>query len=181
MVCLSRRAWVVGLIGVCLVACGTPPDVLPKGSLEEQTEAVHATLQRVLEGLASGQAHVLIDEERVFLPLRWRKQQKEYQELEALSQALAGKGSPTLGPVRISGRWALVDYVVVEGQRVGAANVPWFFLYYKGQWRWLPASIMKDQAVSGMMDSHFDRLWATWQAQHGKIGPTLEGEESKPK
>lgn len=166
MVSMRRRVFVLGLFGAALAGCGAPPDVLPKGTPEQQAEAVRATLQRVVEGLAAGQARALIDQELVFLPLRWRRQQKEYQELEELGRQLAGRKSFALGEVRVEGRWALVEHVLADGERVGPADVPWFLLYYKGQWRWLPASIMKDQAVSGMMDSRFDRLWADWQATH---------------
>lgn len=167
MVSMPRRVFMLGLASL-LAACGSPPDVLPKGSPEEQAEAVRATLQRVVEGLAAGQARALIDEELVFLPLRWRKQQKEYQELEELGKQLAGKKAFSFGPVHVDGRWALIEYVLAEGERVGPEGAPWFLLYYKGQWHWLPASIMKDQAITGMMDSHFDRLWAHWQATHTK-------------
>ncbi|MFZ5537031.1 MAG: hypothetical protein ACOZAP_06105 [Pseudomonadota bacterium] len=168
MVSMQRRVFVLGLIGVGLAACGTPPDVLPKGSPEQQAEAVHATLQRVVEGLAAGQARALIDQGVVFLPLRWRRQQKEYQELEELGKQLAGRKALVLGDVHVDGRWALIEHVLADGERVGPADAPWFLLYFSGQWRWLPASIMKDQAITGMMDSHFDRLWAGWQAAHPK-------------
>ncbi|MGK0673926.1 MAG: hypothetical protein ABWU16_04615 [Halothiobacillaceae bacterium] len=166
MVSIRRRVLILGLIGAGLVGCEVPPDVLPKGTAEEQAEAVRAVLRRVVEGLAAGQERSLMEQGLIFLPLRWRKQQKEYQELEALGRQLAGRQNLVLGEVRVDGRWALVEYVLADGERIGPSDAPWFLLYFSGQWRWLPASIMKDQAVVGMMDSHFDRLWAGWQASH---------------
>lgn len=166
MVSIQRRVFVLGLMGAGVVGCEAPPDVLPKGTPEQQAEAVRATLRRVVEGLAAGQERSLIEQGLIFLPLRWRRQQKEYQELEALGKQLAGRQALVLGEVHVAGRWALIEHVLADGERVGPADAPWFLLYFSGQWRWLPTSIMKDQAVVGMMDSHFDRLWAGWQAAH---------------
>lgn len=164
------------VLALSVTGCGEPPNVLPQGTVEQQVADVRGVAQQVVGGLAAGQARALIDQERIFLPLRWRKQQKEFQELEALGEQLKGRKAIELGEIRVDGRWALVDSIVADGERIGPADAPWFMLYFGGQWRWLPSSIMKDQAVSGMMDSHFDRLWAAWQATH----PAGQGAAARP-
>ncbi len=149
-----------------LAGCGEQPKVLPQGSEEQQAAAVRERTLRVLSSLAGGDGHALIERELVFLPSRWRRHAQQLQELEALGRTLKGRDDFVLGEVRVRGRWALVDGVSVGGERVGPAEAPWFMVYFAGQWRWLPSSILKDPAVEGMMDRSFDQLWADWQASH---------------
>jgi hypothetical protein len=163
-----RNLMAVFLMGSILVmsGCGEPPKVLPQGSSEQQAEDARNVLQQVVSQLAAGETRAIIEQKRVFLPLRWRKQQKEFEELEALSRQLQGRQSIVLGEAWVEGRWAMIDGVIGDGERIGIPGAPWVMLYFDGQWRWLPISILKDQVVVGMMDSHFDRLWARWQATH---------------
>jgi len=149
-----------------LAGCGEPPKVLPQGSSEQQAEDARNVLQQALRRLAAGETRAVVEQKLVFLPLRWRKQQKEFEEFEALSQQLQGCRSIVLGEAWIEGRWAMIDGVMCDGKRMGLPEAPWVILYFDGQWRWVPVSILKDQAVVGMMDGHFDRLWARWQATH---------------
>lgn len=160
-----------GLFAVSLVAlsigltgCGDRPQVLPQGAVEQQVADVRERTLLVLSSLASGSGHDLVRQEVVFLPSRWRRHAQQLQEIAALEQALKGRDGFVLGDVQVRGRWALVDGVRVAGEPVGPAELPWFMVYYAGQWRWLPPSILKDPAVTGMMDSSFDRLFAEWQA-----------------
>lgn len=164
-----------GLFAVSLVAlsigltgCGDRPKVLPQGSVEQQASDVRERTLFVLSSLAAGNGHDLIQQEDVFLPSRWRRHAQQQQEIAALEQALKGRGDFELGDVRVRGRWALVDGVSADGEHVGPTDVPWFMVYYAGQWRWVPSSILKDPAVKGTMDSSFDRLYAEWQA--GRAG-----------
>ena len=164
---MLRRFLALGLLGLALVACGEPPKVLPQGSAEEQANDVSQTMREVVSGLAAGQSRQLIDREKIFLPSRWRKQAKEMEELDALGKSMAAhSGEIELGKVSIQGRWALLDSVKMGGTLIGKPDVPWFLFYFAGQWRWMPASILKDPAIEGMMDMNFDRLWGTWQAEH---------------
>ena len=156
-------------LGLGLAACGERPKVLPQGTPEEQARAAEKSLREVVAGLAAGQVQQLIDNEKIFLPLRWRKQAREMEELKALSTSMAAQhGETTLGKVSVEGRWALVESVHIGDALVGKQDVPWFMFYFAGQWRWMPASILKDPAIEGMMDRNFDRLWGTWQANHPK-------------
>ncbi|OYY73795.1 MAG: hypothetical protein B7Y40_08060 [Gammaproteobacteria bacterium 28-57-27] len=171
---MRRRVFVLGLLGLGLglAGCGEPPKVLPQGTLEEQTAQVHTVMQQVIRGLGAGQSRQLIDKEMIFLPSRWRKQAKETEELESLSKSIAAQpGEIELGKVSVAGRWALLESVKVGGVLIGKQDVPWFLFYFAGQWRWMPASILKDPAIEGMMDRNFDRLWGTWQAAHPKAIP----------
>ncbi len=149
-----------------LAGCGEQPKVLPQGSEEQQAAAVRERTLLVLSILAGGDGHALIERELVFLPSRWRRHAQQLQELEALGRTLKGRDDFVLGEVRVRGRWALVDGVSAGGERVGPTEAPWFMVYFAGQWRWLPSSILKDPAVEGMMDRSFDQLWADWQASH---------------
>jgi len=167
-----RRFLGFGLLSLGLVACGEKPKVLPQGSVAEQTSDVAQAMRVVVSGLAAGKVQQLIDEEKIFLPSRWRKQAKEMEELEAMSKTLAAHtGEIELGKVNIEGRWALLESVKIGGELVGKKDAPWFMFYFAGQWRWMPASILKDPAIEGMMDRNFDRLWGTWQAAHPKATP----------
>jgi len=169
----TRRYFLgLGVLSLALSACGEKPQVLPQGSAEEQTQDVAHAMRLVVSGLAAGQSRQLIDKEMIFLPSRWRKQAKEMEELEALSKAIAAHpGEIELGKVSIDGRWALLDSVKMGGELIGNKDAPWFMFYFAGQWRWMPASILKDPAIEGMMDRNFDRLWGTWQAEHPKATP----------
>jgi len=169
---MRRRFLGLGLLSLGLMACGEPPKVLPQGSPEEQANDVSQTMREVVSGLAAGQFKQLIDKEKIFLPSRWRKQAKEMEELDNLGKAIAvHSGEIELGKVSIRGRWALLDSVKIGGVLVGKADAPWFLFYFAGQWRWMPASILKDPAIEGMMDRNFDLLWGTWQAAHPKATP----------
>lgn len=165
------RIW-LGTLGVLmmlgLTACGEPPKVLPQGTAEQQAEDVRSATRRVVTALGAGQTRQMIEQGAIFQPLRWRKQAKAHEELDALSAALKGREGIELGEVTIAGRWALIDGVSVGGERVGPADVPWFMLYYSGRWSWVPSSILKDPAVEGMMDRKFDRLYGEWQAKQGR-------------
>lgn len=166
---IRRRVFVLGLLGLGLglVACGEPPKVLPQGTLEEQTAQVHTVMQQVIRGLAAGQSQQLIEQEVIFLPSAWRKQAKEMEELKSLRESIAAQpGEIELGKVSVAGRWALLESVKVGGVLIGKQDVPWFLFYFAGQWRWMPASILKDPAIEGMMERNFDLLWGTWQAAH---------------
>ena len=66
---------------------------------------------------------------------------------------------------------AFTGSVKIGGVLIGKADAPWFLFYFAGQWRWMPASILKDTAIEGMMDRNFDLLWGTWQAAHPKAMP----------
>ena len=170
---MRRRLLSLGLLSLSLslglVACGERPKVLPQGTPEEQAHAAEQSLREVIAGLAAGQVHQLIDEEKIFLPSRWRKQAKEMEELDALSKSIAAhSGETTLGTISVAGRWALVESVHISDTLVGKKDAPWFMFYFAGQWRWMPAIILKDPAIEGMMDRNFDRLWGTWQATHVK-------------
>jgi hypothetical protein len=153
-------------LSIGLAGCGERPKVLPQGSEEQQVSDVRERTLQVLSTLAGGDGQALIERELVFLPSRWRRHAQQLQELEALGRMLKGRDDFELGEVRVRGRWALVDSVRAGGERVGPAEVPWFMVYFAGQWRWLPSSILKDPAVQGMMDRSFDQLWAEWQASH---------------
>ena len=169
---MRRRFLGLGLLSLGLIACGEPPKVLPQGSAEEQAHDVSQTMREVVGGLAAGQSRQLIDKEKIFLPSRWRKQAKEMEELDNLGKAIAAHpGEIELGKVSIRGRWALLDSVKIGGVLIGKADAPWFLFYFAGQWRWMPASILKDPAIEGMMDRNFDLLWGTWQAAHPKAIP----------
>jgi len=165
----KARRYFLGLsvLGLALSACGEKPQVLPQGTLQEQSEDVQRVMREVVSGLAAGQARQLIDKEMIFLPSRWRKQAKEMEELENLGKTIAAhSGEIELGKVSIQGRWALLDSVKMAGTLIGKPDAPWFLFYFAGQWRWMPASILKDPAIEGMMDRNFDLLWGTWQAAH---------------
>lgn len=172
---ISRRLVPVlllcGVLASVMSGCGERPKVLPQGTAEQQAEDVRTVTRQVVQGLAAGQTHELIVREIIFLPSRWRKQQKEFQELESLGNTLKGRETIVLGEVSVAGRWALIDGVTAGGEHVGPADVPWFMFYYGGQWRWMPSSIMKDPAIEGMMDSNFDRLYAGWKARQIKPVP----------
>jgi len=162
-----RRFLGLGLLSLGLIACGEPPKVLPQGTAEEQAADVQQVMRQVIGGLGAGQSNQLIDKEVIFLPLRWRKQAKEMEELESLSKSIATQsGDIELGKVSVAGRWALLESVKIGGVLIGKADAPWFMFYFAGQWRWMPASILKDPAIEGMMDRQFDLLWGTWQAAH---------------
>lgn len=164
---MRRRFLGLGLLSLGLMACSEPPKVLPQGSPEEQAKDVSQTMREVVSDLAAGQSRQLIDKEKIFLPSRWRKQAKEMEELDNLGKAIAAHpGEIELGKVSIRGRWALLDSVKIGGVLIGKADAPWFLFYFAGQWRWMPASILKDPAIEGMMDRNFDLLWGTWQAAH---------------
>jgi hypothetical protein len=166
---MRRRFLGLGLMSLGLIACGEPPKVLPQGTAEEQAADVQQVMRQVIGGLGAGQSHQLIDREVIFLPSRWRKQAKEMEELESLSKNIATQsGEIELGKVMVAGRWALLESVKVGGVLIGKPDTPWFMFYFAGQWRWMPASILKDPAIEGMMDRNFDRLWAAWQAEHPK-------------
>ncbi len=152
-------AFVLGLSG-----CNDRPQVLPQGTPEQQAEDVRARSLMVLTMLAAGQGGELDERELVILPLRWRRNAQLQEEIAALGEHLKGREDFSLGEVRVRGRWALVDGVYAGGERVGPAEVPWFMVYFAGEWRWVPSSILKDPAVTGMMDRSFDRLYAEWQA-----------------
>ncbi len=166
----TRRYFLgLGLLGMALTACGEKPKVLPQGSLDEQKADIQGVLRAVIAGLGLGQAQQLIDAEKIFLPSRWRKQAKEIEELDALSKTIAAHpGEIALGNISVLGRWAIVDSVKAGNHLLGTPDAPWFMFYFAGQWRWMPASILKDPAIEGMMDINFDRLWGTWQAAHPK-------------
>ncbi len=166
----ARRYFLgLGVLSLALSACGEKPQVLPQGTLEEQTADVKRVMHEVISGLAAGQARQLIDKEMIFLPSRWRKQAKEMEELDNLGKAMAAhSGEIELGKVSIQGRWALLDSVKMGGTLIGKPDAPWFLFYFAGQWRWMPASILKDPAIEGMMDRNFDLLWGAWQAAHPK-------------
>jgi hypothetical protein len=164
---MRRRLLGLGLLSLGLIACGEPPKVLPQGTLEEQTAQVHTVMQQVIRGLAAGQSQQLIEQEVIFLPSAWRKQAKEMEELKSLRESIAAQpGEIELGKVSVAGRWALLESVKVGGVLIGKQDVPWFLFYFAGQWRWMPASILKDPAIEGMMERNFDLLWGTWQAAH---------------
>lgn len=162
---------VCGVLAFAISGCGERPKVLPQGTAEQQADDVLTVMHQVIQGLADGQAHELIVQKVIFLPSRWRRQQKEFQELDALGESLKGRETIVLGNVSVAGRWALIDGVMVGGKHLGSTDVPWFMFYYGGQWRWMPSSIMKDPAVEGMMDSNFDRLYAGWKAKQVKPAP----------
>jgi hypothetical protein len=164
---MRRRLLGLGLLSLGLIACGEPPKVLPQGTLEEQTAQVHTVMRQVIRGLAAGQSQQLIEQEVIFLPSAWRKQAKEMEELKSLRESIAAQpGEIELGKVSVAGRWALLESVKVGGVLIGKQDVPWFLFYFAGQWRWMPASILKDPAIEGMMERNFDLLWGTWQAAH---------------
>ena len=170
----KARRYFLGLavLGLTLTACGEKPQVLPQGTTDEQTADVKRVMKEVVSGLAAGQARQLIEKEQIFLPLRWRKQAKEMEELDTLGKVIAAHpGEIELGKVSIQGRWALLESVKTGGALIGKADAPWFLFYFAGQWRWMPASILKDPAIEGMMDRNFDLLWGTWQAAHPKTTP----------
>ncbi|MGD9888076.1 MAG: hypothetical protein AB7S56_02265 [Halothiobacillaceae bacterium] len=162
----------LGFLSLGLIACGERPKVLPQGTIEEQASAAGNSLREVIHGLAAGQVQLLIDNEKIFLPSRWRKQAKEMEELDALSKSIAPmRGETVLGKVSVLGRWALIESVHIGDALVGKKDAPWFMFYFAGQWRWMPASILKDPAIEGMMDRNFDLLWGTWQAAHPNATP----------
>lgn len=167
---MQRRVWMqmgLGMVVGALAGCGEPPNLFPQGSAEEQSQAVRKVLDEVITGLRAGQSRALLDRELIFLPSRWRKQAKEFEELSKLSASLSSlQGEVRIGNVQLAGRWALVERVHVGETLIGKADLPWFMFYFAGQWHWMPSSILKDPAIEGMMDRHFDALWATWQAQH---------------
>ena len=165
----------LGLLSLGLMACGERPKVLPEGSKEEQANDVALAMRNVLGGLVAGQVQPLIDNEHIFLPSRWRKQAKEMEELDALSKSIAPmRGEIVFGKINVLGRWALIESVHIGDARVGKKDAPWFMFYFAGQWRWMPASILKDPAIEGMMDRNFDLLWGTWQAAQPKTMPQGE-------
>lgn len=150
-----------------LAACGERPRVLPQGTEQEEAQKVQDLMLAILPLLAAGEMERLKDEEKIMLPSRWRRQVKQLTELADLQKQLqAHPGAPRLGAVHVEGRWALLESVHMGDALIGKADLPWFFVYFSGQWRWLPSSIMKDPAIEGMMNSHFDHLWADWQAKH---------------
>ncbi|HET19281.1 MAG TPA: hypothetical protein ENO16_01550 [Chromatiales bacterium] len=155
-------------LSIGLTGCGDRPQVLPQGTVEQQLADVRERILLVLSSLASGNGRDLVQQEAVFLPSRWRRHAQQLQEIAALEEALKGRDGFVLGDLQVRGRWALVDGVRVDGEPVGPAELPWFMVYYAGEWRWLPSSILKDPAVTGMMDSSFDRLFAEWRA--GRTG-----------
>lgn len=164
------------VLALSVTGCGEPPKVMPQGTVEQQGEDVRAAMNHVLQALAAGQSQNLMSEGVIFLPSRWRRQQKEFIELQELQAALKERQQIVPGEVHVLGRWALLDGVTADGQVVGQPGQPWFMLYFSGQWRWLPSTIMRDPAIEGMMDRHFDQLWATWQATH----PAGQGVATRP-
>ncbi|MEF3193088.1 MAG: hypothetical protein K6346_02560 [Halothiobacillaceae bacterium] len=162
--CILAALFLTSALGLGLGGCGERPQVLPQGTPEEQAADVRAKLRHVVDVLAAGQARTLMEDGTMFLPAGWRRQQKALTELDALSAQIKGRAGLVIGDVHTAGRWALIDAVSVGGERLGPREEPWFMLYYAGAWRWLPSSIMRDSAVVGVMDHHFDRLYADWKA-----------------
>ncbi|GEM_PF-1996011 len=153
------------VLAFSVTGCGERPKVLPQGTPEQQAEDVRAQARHVVEALEAGRMKGLIEDGSIFLPLAWRKQQKENVELDALAAKLKGHEGLVIGEVQVAGRWALLDGVSLGGESLAPADAPVFMLYYAGQWRWLPSSIMKDSTIVGVMDRNFDVLWAQWQAR----------------
>ncbi len=102
----------------------------------------------------------------VMLPSRWRAQDKQNDELNALVAQLKTESLTQIGAIHIASRWALVDSIALDGKPF-QADKPWFFFFYAGHWAWVTPSAFKDPAISGMMDARFDRLYQQWKAQHG--------------
>ncbi|MEW6445229.1 MAG: hypothetical protein ACOZAQ_09025 [Pseudomonadota bacterium] len=171
---MNRRTWLTlagGMVVLVTTGCGEAPPVMPKGAPTEEAEAAREVLREVLAGVGEGRSKALIEDGLIFLPSRWRRQAQEFKELDALSEKLKGRGDRIeLGEARVGGRWAVVDFVRVDGELLGPAQAPWFLLYFGGRWRWMPISIMKDPAVTGMMDGSFDRVYEGWKAKHADGG-----------
>ena len=166
---MNRRSFLLGMVALSgLAACNERPRVLPQGTPQEEAQKVRDLMLAILPLLVAGDAERLKDEEKIMLPSRWRRQVKQLVELEDLHKQLqAATGEPRLGAVHVEGRWALLESVHMGNTLIGKADLPWFFIYFAGKWHWLPTSIMRDPAIEGMMNSHFDHLWTAWQAKHG--------------
>ena len=122
--------------------------------------------------------HALLDELRtkgviaakasgyVFLPSRWRAQNKQDEDLKSLEATLKKTPFTVIGPIKLAARWALVDYIEIGGEKY-QPDKPWLFFYFAKKWAWVSPGEFKDPAIKGMMDLRFDRLYRQWEIEHG--------------
>jgi len=140
-------------------------------SQKDHTEAqgpaqVKADVQVLLDDLGKKGVTAAKASGRVFLPSRWRSQIKQDQDLQALADRLKTSPKIEIGPIKMASRWALVEYIKIDGKKF-QPDKPWFFVFYARHWAWVSPGSFKDSAVSGMMDLRFDRLYRQWEIEHG--------------
>lgn len=159
---LIRRLFLI-LIVAGLTGCSAKD---PDYGVNAQTPVqVEQDVRALFTELKSGDIEAAKAAGLIMLPSRWRAQDKQNDELNALAAQLKTETLTQIGTIKIASRWALVDSIMLNGKPFQAEK-PWFFFFYAGHWAWVTPSVFKDPAITGMMDVRFDRLYQQWKADH---------------